>query len=256
MTTLLPTKFGLIAHVVTPSSTTLFCSHQTYTGARNALETPIAMRTQFIYWKIAQAVLSATKKHGIKGLEMLEPFPKENTGGNQVYSPPDYKLPDKQLDYLYANVDKLKLFRAEAAACALYNWWDVGLTQYMQNEPRLLDMKEYLFELNLDPKDRTHFGFDPWKNEWPDLKVDVAAPCVPERRLKKEENVSPIVWLSPQVSRCSQQQYTIICYVSTTTAYNNKYQNMTFSQNTALAYPPSINVCSSSASVRESARHS
>jgi hypothetical protein len=162
------------------------------------------MRTQFIYWKIAQAVLSATKKHDINGLEMLEPFPKENASGNQVYSPPEYKLPDEQLDALYADVDTLQLLRAEAAACALYNWWDVGLTQYMQNEPRLLDMKEYLVELNLDPMDRTHFGFGSWRNEWPDLKVDVTAPCVPEKRSNRN-SFSPIVMLSPQVSHRSQQ---------------------------------------------------
>ena len=140
------------------------------------------MRTQFIYWKIQAAVLAATKIHDVPGLEMLEPFPKENPStGAHEYSTPSYKLPDHQLQRLYASADnayELRKFRAEASACALYGWWKEGLTQYMQDEPALDDMEEYLLQLALPSGDRTHFGFKAWKGTWDDIQVDVTGPCV------------------------------------------------------------------------------
>lgn len=141
------------------------------------------MRTQFIYWKIALAVLSATKIHDDPNFEMLEPFPKEDENGNQVYTPPTYKLSHAQLEDLYAsnNADDLRGFRAEAAACALYGWWKVGLSQYMQDEPRLKDMQDYLLQLQLKPSNRTHFGFDAWKDNW-DFTVDVTASCETKKK--------------------------------------------------------------------------
>lgn len=151
------------------------------------------MRTQFIYWKIQMSVLAATKIHDVPGLEMLEPFPTEDSNGAQKYSVPSYKLPDYQLQELYAsdNADDLRKFRAESAACALYGWWKVGLTQYMQEEPRLDDMEEYLLQLALPPGNRTHFGFELWKGSW-DVQVDVTGPCV-ETKIKGKKYYSPQV---------------------------------------------------------------
>ena len=134
------------------------------------------MRTQFTYWKILVSVIAATKIHDVPGLEILEPFSTENpTTGAHEYFPPSYKLPDHQLEALYAspdgNADKLREFRAEAAACALYGWLKEGLTTFMQDEP------DYLLQLALPFAERTQFGFGAWKESWQDVQVDVTAPC-------------------------------------------------------------------------------
>ena len=163
------------------------------------------MRTQFIYWKIQLAVLSATKKFDNPAFEMLEPFPKEDVNGNQVYSKPSYKLSDAQIDYLYDNVEELRIFRANAAACALYQWHQIGLSQYMEDEPRLDDMEEYLKQLALPHSQRTQFAYAGLNQGIDKVEVDVTGPC-------KTYRVKGKTFASPQVRLhiTSLQQFSVM----------------------------------------------